>query len=156
MRKLVAGKCLVIGLLLVALGCGDITVADGDPYAEARRETVQRINQLRATLALPPLDLWTAASGCSDAQAEADAGSGTAHSAFGQCNESAQNECPGWPSTSQIAAGCLDLMWAEGPGSDFATHGHYINMTNTSYHKVSVGFFTTSNHQVWAVMDFAP
>lgn len=142
-------------LLVLLVACGDIFAGHDDPYAEARRETVARINQFRATVGLPALAERNSAAECADAQAKADSQSGTAHGAFGQCQESAQNECPGWPTVASIASGCLQAMWNEGPGSDYATHGHYINMTNTSYHKVAVGFYETPSHQVWAVMDFS-
>ena len=36
---------------------------------------------------------------------------------------------------------CLDMMFAEGPGSGSA-HGHYVNMTNRSYAQVACGVST--------------
>lgn len=45
-------------------------------------------------------------------------------------------------------------MWNEGPGSDFQTHGHYINMASTQYTKVACGFAVMPNGSVWAVQDF--
>lgn len=144
-----------IFLAALLLACGDIEIGPNDPYADVRQQTVERINALRATLALAPLSEWSSAESCADGQAHADFTSGTPHSAFGRCHESAQNECPGWPSTAQIPTGCIQLMWNEGPGTDYSVHGHYINMTNTSYRKVAIGFYESSNHQVWALMDFA-
>jgi hypothetical protein len=41
----------------------------------------------------------------------------------------------------------------EGPGSDFSTHGHYINMTSTSYTMVACGFYAGGGG-VWATQDF--
>ena len=52
-----------------------------------------------------------------------------------------------------IVPGCLDLMWAEGPGP-FESHGHYVNMTNPAYGEVACGFYTTPGGDVWAVQDF--
>ena len=49
---------------------------------------------------------------------------------------------------------CLQMMWNEGPGTDFATHGHYINMSSTSYTMFACGFFTLKNGSVWAVQNF--
>ena len=49
---------------------------------------------------------------------------------------------------------CLQAMWNEGPGSNFATHGHYINMTSHSYTKVACGFAVLANGTVWAAQDF--
>jgi hypothetical protein len=85
-----------------------------------------------------------------------DSQSGMAHGAFGACKESAQDECPGWASVDSIAGGtksCLDQMWAEGPGTDFATHGHYINMSNPKYKMVACGYYTTPAGKVWAAQD---
>lgn len=46
------------------------------------------------------------------------------------------------------------MMWAEGPGADFQQHGHYINMSSTSYTTVACGFYTTAGGDVWSVQDF--
>ncbi len=115
---------------------------------------VDRINELRATIDLPPLERWEDAEECADDQARQDSESGTAHGAFGQCGESAQNECPGWPSYDDIVEGCLQMMWDEGPGEPYSEHGHYINMTNPAYAEVACGFHVTSDGSVWAVQDF--
>jgi hypothetical protein len=115
---------------------------------------VDRINGFRATLGLPPLDRWDDAETCADGQAKADSESGVYHSAFGQCEESAQNECPGWGSYDEIVEGCLQMMWDEGPGDDYSAHGHYINMSNEAYTEVACGFYTTPDGAVWAVQDF--
>ena len=48
----------------------------------------------------------------------------------------------------------LTMMWDEGPGEDFQTHGHYINMTSEDYTRAACGFYTTSSGGVWAVQDF--
>ena len=115
---------------------------------------VDTINQYRATLNLPPYQRWKADESCTDGQALADSISGVPHSAFGKCGEYAQNECPGWPGpATNMIPNCLAAMWAEGPG-DFAHHGHYVNMSSTSYTMVSCGFATASNGSVWATQDF--
>ena len=103
---------------------------------------------------------------CLDMQATLDAGRNTAHSAFGRCRESAQNECPGWNSTERVIVGCTDLMWGEGPPpagtpcgggtTCYSQHGHYINMTSAGYHRMSVGFFRTSGTTYWSLQDFWP
>ncbi|WP_437754304.1 CAP domain-containing protein [Sorangium sp. So ce1389] len=116
---------------------------------------VDTINQHRATLGLPPLARWTEAESCSDEESESDGNTNTAHGAFGACDERAQNECPGWggPPESMIGP-CLQLMWDEGPGEDFEKHGHYINMSSTSFTKVACGFHTFPDGSVWAVQNF--
>ena len=125
-----------------------------DPYSAARQDCVDRINEYRASEGLPAYDRWTEAEDCADSQAEQDAASNTAHGAFGQCDEWAQNECPGFGSVDQVIDRCLQMMWDEGPGDDFNTHGHYINMTNPDYTQAACGFYTTSSGDVWAVQDF--
>jgi hypothetical protein len=116
---------------------------------------VDTINAYRATIGRAPLARWTAAESCAEDQGFADAATQTAHSAFGQCGEWAQNECPGWPGPSDVMiANCLAAMWSEGPGSNFATHGHYINMANGGYTKVACGFAVLPDGKVWAVQDF--
>ena len=106
-------------------------------------------------IGLPPYQRWSAEESCADGQAKSDSQSGTAHGAFGQCTENAQNECPGWPGPpDQMIPQCLAMMWAEGPGTDFSKHGHYINMSSTQYTKVACGFYTLRDGTVWAVQDF--
>ena len=86
-----------------------------------------------------------------DKQAGDDGTSGFAHAHFGACGEMAQDECPGWsgdPGSQQLA--CLKQMWAEGPGG-----GHYENMSNASYTKVSCGYATV-NGSLWMVQNFFP
>jgi hypothetical protein len=92
---------------------------------------------------------------CADSQAQSDSQTGTAHGAFGSCAEWAQNECPGWPGpAATMTTGCLQAMWNEGPGADFETHGHYINMSSTKYTAVACGYFTMPSGKIWSVQDF--
>jgi hypothetical protein len=121
-----------------------------------QQHCVDKINQYRATLSLPPLARMSAKESCADGQAKSDAMSNTPHGAFGQCSEFAQNECPGWPSANmqQSLDGCLQMMWNEGPGADFSKHGHYINMSSTKYTKVFCGFYDLGNGKFWSVQDF--
>jgi hypothetical protein len=123
--------------------------------ADAAQLCVDAINQYRASIGRAPLARWTDAETCVDDQGFADSQSGTPHSAFGQCSEWAQNECPNWPGPpEQMIGNCLALMWAEGPGEPYSQHGHYINMSNPSYTKVACGFAVLPNGRVWAVQDF--
>jgi hypothetical protein len=123
--------------------------------SDAAQICVDTINQLRDTQGLPPYARWTDGEDCASQEAESDSKSGTPHGAFGMCGEFAQNECPGWPSPKeQSIVGCLMQMWAEGPGSDFATHGHYINMTSTSYTMVACGFYELGDGSFWAAQNF--
>ncbi len=125
------------------------------PSSDPSQICVDAINSYRKTLSLPPLQRWNSNESCAGTQGLADSKSGTPHSAFGKCGEWAQNECPGWPGPEgKMITGCLQMMWNEGPGSDFSTHGHYINMSSQQYTKVACGFATASNGSIWAVQDF--
>ncbi len=144
----------------LAFSCGSSSQPSASPwvdsYANARIECVDKINSLRATVGLPALTFLPAKDTCSDYEARSDCITGVAHGAFGRCGEMAQNECPGYGSTGSIVDGCLTAMWDEGPGEPYSQHGHYINMTNTAYTKVSVGFYTAASGSVWAVFNFYP
>lgn len=158
MRALVVSS--VLGSVIFAVACsggggnnsgGDSGTGDGT----AEQLCVDTINNYRATLGLPPYARWTDKETCADGQAQSDSQSGTAHGAFKQCTELAQNECPGWPGPpSSMIPQCLQMMWNEGPGTNFSQHGHYINMSSTQYTKVACGFYTLSDGSVWAVQDF--
>lgn len=125
-----------------------------DPYDAFRQACVDEINMYRATLDLAPLARWRDAEPCADEQSKQDSESGIPHGAFGLCAESAQNECPAWPSTTEIIDGCLLAMWNEGPGEDFDLHGHYINMSNPDYTEVVCGIYETPAGDLWSVQDF--
>lgn len=125
-----------------------------DPWEAARQLCVDTINMYRATLGLPPYERWFDAETCSDGEAQSDGQTGVPHGAFGMCDEFAQNECPGWPAPAeQSLPGCLAQMWAEGPGDDFNTHGHYINMSSESYTRVACGF-AEGQGGLWMVQNF--
>ena len=125
-----------------------------DAYASARIACVQAINAYRSTLGLSAYTRWCGVAGCIDQQTQSDSQAQTAHSAFGQCSENAQNECPGWPTPMQAEMiECLGDMWNEGPGTNFSQHGHYINMTSTTYTQVECGL-SLSGNVFWAAMDF--
>ena len=116
---------------------------------------VDDINAFRATLGLPPYARWSAEEACASDEAAKDAAANQAHSAFGQCGEFAQNECPGWPGPpGSMIGNCLQMMWDEGPGAFNQGHGHYINMSSTQYTKVACGFHVLANGKVWATQDF--
>ena len=127
----------------------------GPAYPAAAEDCVKIINQYRASIGLAPYQRWTDAEACTDDEARRDAEANQPHGSFGSCGERAQNTCPGWPGTPESMIGsCLAAMWAEGPGSDFSKHGHYINMSSTSYTKVGCGFYVTPQGRIWTVQDF--
>ena len=150
----------LVWVLPLIVGCGSSSPAGSSDSADSgvgstEQLCVDTINNYRASIGLPPYARWGANETCADGQAQADSKSGTPHSAFGTCGESAQNECPDWPGPpSTMITSCLAAMWAEGPGSDFSTHGHYVNMSSTQYTEVACGFYTLSDGHVWATQDF--
>jgi hypothetical protein len=117
---------------------------------------VDTINMYRATLGLAPYARWTVdMEACASSEALSDSQSNRAHGAFGMCTENAQDECPGWGgSLTSVVTGCLKQMWAEGPGTDFSTHGHYINMSSAKYTRVACGFASTPTGKIWATQNF--
>jgi hypothetical protein len=136
-------------------GQDDVNVETDAAYAAASSHCVDKINEYRKTLDLPPYKRWADSEGCADAEAKSDSETGKAHGAFGKCGESAQNECPGWKGTpDSIIDGCLEMMWKEGPGEDFQKHGHYLNMSNKEFTKVACGFFVTDEGKVWSVHNY--
>lgn len=154
---MMSGSCSSGPLAAPIPGCMPTPAAStGDPA----QDCVDRINQFRAECqCLPPLERWTDAEGCADQMAEYDSGGRPPHSGWSEsiCSPrgNGQNECPGWGGGEQaIVSGCLQLMWDEGPGEPFSAHGHYINMSSTSFSRVACGFHTTGDGQTWAVQNF--
>ena len=149
------GDCSGGPLAAPIAGCMPEPMATtGDPA----QDCVDRINQFRwECQCLPPLARWTEAEACASMHGEYDS-TRDPHDGFrdGICTPmaSAENECPGWPSVSATIDRCLQQMWDEGPGEPFIEHGHYINMSSTSYTMVACGFYTTPAGDVWAVQNF--
>lgn len=111
---------------------------------------VETINELRATLGLPPYERWTDGESCADGQAKSDGETNRPHGSFPRCGESAQNECPGWQGPpEQMIPKCLRAMWSEGPGG-----GHFEQMRSSRWKMVSCGFYTTPRGAVWSVQNF--
>jgi Cysteine-rich secretory protein family len=132
------------------------TATAQSPLERARQLCVQRTNEYRARVGVAPVTRRSDAEACGDAQARADSISRTAHGAFGQCRERAQNECPGWPgAVEEVIDRCLAMMFAEGPGSG-PEHGHYVNMTDPRYRGVSCGISQAARGELWIVQDFYP
>ena len=160
--------CRTSALLLVCaaiVGCGSGEPSSSGEGSRLFRSAsldsacLQDINAYRDTAGVPRLSAWTDSQDCLARQARDDATSGTAHAHFGVCGEWAQNTCPGWntndddSSRQRTMRSCLRSMWNEGPGSDYAAHGHYLNMTSAKYTKVGCGFHH-SGGSLWINMDF--
>jgi hypothetical protein len=126
------------------------------PFERARQLCVTRTNDFRARVGAAPVTRRADAEACGDAEARSDGASRTAHGAFGQCRERAQNECPAWNGTpEEVVERCLAMMFAEGPGAGPA-HGHYMNMTDAKYRGVACGFAGMPGGELWVVQNFYP
>lgn len=125
-----------------------------DAFAAARQSCVDKINELRASEGKPPYERWVAGEGCADEQAALDATTDSPHGNFGMCEESAQNTCLWRDSVEAVVGGCLDQMWAEGPGEPFSEHGHYLNMSSDQYTQVACGFYEGPDGSIWASQNF--
>ncbi len=143
--------------------CKPTSPNTGDPAADC----VARVNQFRACVCLPPLARWTAGEACADQDSQYDSQQSSAHAGFiaGICaSGNAQDECPDWGgyTDEKVIDQCLQMMFDEGPpptasctGTCYEAHGHYINMTGTSYKSgVACGFYTTASGSVWAAQNF--
>jgi hypothetical protein len=130
------------------------------------------LNEYRATEGVKPLTLADDdKQTCTDNQAAKDLASNSAHGHFGDCGESAQNTGPNvnmaWKSDlEEIAKYYIDMMWDEkklvedgtrdpDKKEDFSYIGHYLNIRNAKYTKVSCGFATSSDKKKgWLNINF--
>ena len=133
--------------------------------SNAAQLCVDTINSYRARLQLQPLARWTDGESTAAAQALADARSRVPHGAIiafehtpaGAAASISQNECPGYPGpATQVVTSCTAQMWAEGPGSDYQKHGHYLNLSNPAASKVACGFATAADGTVWVTQNLTP
>ncbi|MGL1904188.1 MAG: CAP domain-containing protein [Fibrobacterales bacterium] len=156
----VNGYYLLVGLLLWGCDVAGLQAkesqrpSDGDPYKDARLLCVQKINSWRATEDKDAYARWEDGEACADRASQKEFVEGQSHVSFGDCGEWAQNLCPGWGTLDGVLGGCLLNMWNEGPGEPFSKHGHYLNMSNSTYTKVACGFYTDPNGKVWHVQNF--
>jgi hypothetical protein len=143
-------------------GNGADAGSQGDSTSkDSHQRCVDRINTLRESVGLPPLERWVEAESCADEQAQVDGEMRDPHGTFGQCDETAQNTCPGWRGLDEVLGACLDTMWAEGPPPSascddrcFQAHGHYLNMTSTTFTKVACGFYTDASGTTWSNQNY--
>ncbi len=133
--------------------------------ANAAQLCVDTINSYRARMQLQPLARWVDGESAAAAQALADSRSRVPHGAIiafeqtpaGAAASISQNECPGYPGpAAQVVTTCTAQMWAEGPGSDYQKHGHYLHLSNPAASKVACGFATAADGMVWATQNLTP
>jgi hypothetical protein len=138
-----------------ATGGGSSSIGSGGGPSDVAQTCVDTINSFRSSIGAPALERWTEAEECTDGEAQADAESGMPHTIYPACGEIVQNVCVGWPGTPErMIVPCLQMMWDEGPGRDFNTHGDYINMSGVQFTKVACGFYPTATGTVWATQNF--
>jgi hypothetical protein len=128
-------------IALAACGGGaDDTAGDAPAGGTTPKQIcVQETNRLRAMNQKPALAESTDLETYADAGAMVDFSS-SPHNHFtstqGGGISDAENECPvqgNWMlqpggDMGALVKQCIAAFYAEGPGTDFATHGHYINM----------------------------
>ncbi len=171
-------KPMFIILLFISVGCELHRVADEDmtdkdrpgipddengtglnvlEYEAERIKCIDEINTYRATEDKYPYERWIEGEECADSHAENDARTGIAHDGFRQdnCGAWAQNECPGWRSSSveKVVEDCLKSMWDErlNPNGE---QGHYRAMSSITHTMVACGFYETEEGRVWLVQNF--
>lgn len=146
--------------------------SSSDTETSWRKACLDFINEYRATEGVKPLALADDdKQTCTDNQAAKDLASNSAHGHFGDCGESAQNTGPNvnmaWKSDlEEIAKYYIDMMWDEkklvedgtrdpDKKEDFSYIGHYLNIRNAKYTKVSCGFATSSDKKKgWLNINF--
>ena len=142
----------IAGLVLYAVGVSQATTAPADravaPYEQERQFCVDRTNQYRATVALPPLQRSPDLERYADAAAEHDGKAHKAHRYFRKTRGGgiarAENAIPWWRlsdvgSVQSVIDQGLAMMWAEGKGG-----GHYRNLTGP-YTAVGCGVFVNDD-----------
>ena len=137
-------KCLLLACLVA---CDSGSAATGDaaggggsgPNAAAKSFCVSETNRYRAMDGKSALTESAALDTYADAGAMHDF-STSPHDHFSTTQGGgiafAENECPqqgNWQYTegqdlNMVVGSCIAAFYAEGPGTDYNTHGHYINM----------------------------
>ena len=150
-------------LLVLVAACGGDDGASGD--ASAQQFCVSETNRYREMNGKADLTEAANLEAFANTGAMTDYTSMSAHSHFSATQGGgiafAENECPGF-SGWHIAPGgdmnalvgmCIAAFYSEGPGTDYATHGHYINMMG-NYATLGCGIFTADNGDVTIVQDY--
>jgi len=162
-----------LGALLVLAACGgdgspgtgvDAPVAGADAPANqsAHDVCISETNRYRAMTGKPALAKSTQLEAYADTGAMIDFG-GSPHQHFSSTNGGgiafAENECPKWNLQQQgggdmsaLVKACIAAFYSEGPGTDYNTHGHYINMMG-AYAKLGCGIYM-SGGLVTIVQDY--
>ena len=157
-------RCLLLACL-VACGSGGAggDAAGSGPNAAAKSFCVSETNRYRAMNSKPALAESAALDTYADAGAMHDF-STAPHDHFSSTNGGgiafAENECPqqgNWQFTeggdlNMVVGMCIAAFYSEGPGTDYSTHGHYINMMGP-YSALGCGIYY-SGGKITIVQDY--
>jgi hypothetical protein len=170
-------RALAFVCLVVACGGGDSSTTDANNNGSngsnggsgsggnltAKQFCVSETNRYRA------MNSKAALTESSQLEAYADTGamvdfSSSPHNHFSTTGGGgiafAENECPqqgNWQYTegqdlNMVVGNCIAAFYSEGPGSDYATHGHYINMMG-NYATLGCGMYY-SGGKITIVQDY--
>lgn len=158
---------IALSLGLVSLQTQPVLAASHSPsYRSAAKQLLQVINADRAKLHVRPLTLDTRQSTCSQKHSKHMAVLGTiSHDQFPSdicVSHALAGENVGAEAAPLLTA-VLDInasMMDEGPcptrscpGTEFADHGHYMNLMNPAYTHIGIGIAVT-NGTVWLTENF--
>ena len=156
----------ILVLALAACGGSDGgTTGDAPPGGQSAKQfCVSETNRYRAMNSKPALAESAQLEAYADTGAMVDYTSNMPHSHFSSTSGGgiafAENECPGhsgWQlppggDMNAVVGQCIAAFYAEGPGTDYATHGHYINMMG-NYAKLGCGIYV-SGTDITIVQDY--
>lgn len=125
--------------------------------ASPQQDCVDKINELRATIGLYPLQRWTAQESCVDRTIQIDAEAGEYHKSIrmgDNCGASGQNVCAGsaYGSVNDLINQCPPDQWRE--KDDGGPTMHYDNLATTTATHVACGFYQKSDGSIWSNMNF--
>jgi len=126
--------------------------------ASPEQDCVDKINELRATIGLYPLQRWNDAESCVTRTIQVDVDSGQYHYSIrngDNCGAGAQNVCAGsaYSSISDLINKCPLDHWRESEDEGMP-QTHYQNLASTSATHVACGFYKKSDGSIWSNMNF--
>ena len=125
--------------------------------ASPQQDCVDKINELRATIGLVPLQRWKDQESCVDRTIQVDADAGQYHKSIrsgDNCGAGAQNVCAGsaYSSINDLINKCPLDQWRE--SEDDGPQGHYENLATSTATHVACGFYEKSDGSIWSNMNF--
>ena len=151
----------VVVLALAACGGDDGTTGN----ASAQQFCVSETNRYREMNGKADLTEAANLETFADTGAMTDYNAMAAHTHFSSTQGGgiafAENECPGFSGWHLAPGGdlnalvgmCIAAFYNEGPGTDYNTHGHYINMMG-NYATLGCGIFSATNGDVTITQDY--